>query len=154
MNEYAQWNVKGHRNTVKERCLLPTPMSLPCISFVCLHFSNFSNYKARFSMPGSSEGLWYSFNLGPAHFISISTEVYYFLEYGLKLVIKQYEWLEQDLKVCLLNMTLYLIFALKNTHTHTHVHISCTHNMFVISVPNCRAWLYEAKMKIMTQKWQ
>jgi len=59
---------------------------------------NFSNYKARFSMPGSSEGLWYSFNLGPAHFIAISTEVYYFVEYGLKLLIKQYEWLEQDLK--------------------------------------------------------
>lgn len=59
---------------------------------------NFSNYRARFSMPGSSEGLWYSFNLGPVHFISVSTEVYYFLQYGVKLVIKQYEWLEQDLK--------------------------------------------------------
>ncbi|KDR23015.1 acid phosphatase type 7-like [Zootermopsis nevadensis] len=59
---------------------------------------NFSNYRARFSMPGSSEGLWYSFDMGPVHFISVSTEVYYFLEYGLKLVTKQYEWLEKDLK--------------------------------------------------------
>jgi len=129
--------------------LLSTPMSKPCVSFVSLHYSNFSNYKARFSMPGSSEGLWYSFNLGPAHFIAISTEVYYFLQYGLKLLVKQYEWLEQDLKVCLVNMTLYLIFALKNKHTHTqHMHISCTHNMFMILVSNCDAWLCEAKMKI------
>jgi hypothetical protein len=68
--------------------------------FFCLFVSsNFSNYRARFSMPGSSEGLWYSFNMGPVHFISVSTEVYYFLEYGLKLVTKQYAWLEQDLQV-------------------------------------------------------
>ncbi|PNF29564.1 Acid phosphatase type 7 [Cryptotermes secundus] len=59
---------------------------------------NFSNYRARFNMPGNSEGLWYSFNMGPVHFISVSTEVYYFLEYGLKLVTKQYAWLEQDLQ--------------------------------------------------------
>lgn len=60
--------------------------------------SNFSNYRTRFNMPGDSEGLWYSFNMGPVHFISISTEVYYFTQYGLKLLIKQYDWLEQDLQ--------------------------------------------------------
>jgi hypothetical protein len=66
---------------------------------VCLYFSNFSDYRARFTMPGDAEGLWYSFNMGPVHFISVSTEVYYFLEYGLKLLTNQYSWLEQDLKV-------------------------------------------------------
>ena len=37
---------------------------------------NFSHYKSRFSMPGTENSLIYSFNLGPAHFISISTEFY------------------------------------------------------------------------------
>uniref|UniRef100_A0A336JZ87 Purple acid phosphatase n=1 Tax=Culicoides sonorensis TaxID=179676 RepID=A0A336JZ87_CULSO len=60
---------------------------------------NFSNYRARFTMPNfeRSENLWYSFNMGPVHFISISTEVYYFMNYGIKTLIKQYDWLEKDL---------------------------------------------------------
>lgn len=48
-------------------------------------------------MPGAESNLYYSFDVGPIHFISISTEVYYFTEYGLKLVVNQYEWLKQDL---------------------------------------------------------
>lgn len=60
-------------------------------------FSNFSNYRARFSMPQGTESLMYSFNLGPVHFIGFSTEVYYFLNYGLKTMVNQYEWLEKDL---------------------------------------------------------
>uniref|UniRef100_A0A336LMV7 Purple acid phosphatase n=1 Tax=Culicoides sonorensis TaxID=179676 RepID=A0A336LMV7_CULSO len=59
---------------------------------------NFSNYRSRFSMPDGTENMWFSFDLGPVHFISISTEVYYFLNYGLKGLVKQYNWLENDLK--------------------------------------------------------
>ncbi|KAK9512350.1 hypothetical protein O3M35_000795 [Rhynocoris fuscipes] len=59
---------------------------------------NFSHYRERFSMPGPYESLFYSFDLGPAHFISINTEAYYYLKYGIKLLIKQYRWLEEDLK--------------------------------------------------------
>lgn len=55
-------------------------------------------YRARFTMPGSSEGLWYSFDIGPVHFIGIETEAYYFMNYGIKQLIKQYEWLDKDLK--------------------------------------------------------
>ncbi|XP_055377473.1 acid phosphatase type 7-like [Condylostylus longicornis] len=58
---------------------------------------NFSNYRARFSMPNGAESLFYSFDLGPVHFISFSTEVYYFLNYGIKSLVNQYEWLEKDL---------------------------------------------------------
>lgn len=60
--------------------------------------SNFSNYKTRFNMPGESDSLWYSFDLGPVHFVSFSTEVYYFFKYGFKLLTKQFEWLENDLR--------------------------------------------------------
>lgn len=52
----------------------------------------------RFSMPGNENGLMFSFNLGPAHFITISTEFYYFLNYGFKQIVKQYDWLVNDLR--------------------------------------------------------
>lgn len=50
-------------------------------------------------MPGGSNSLMYSMNIGPVHLISISTEVYYFLNYGLKPMVFQYEWLENDLLI-------------------------------------------------------
>ncbi|KAG5857606.1 hypothetical protein ANANG_G00021220 [Anguilla anguilla] len=59
---------------------------------------NFSNYRNRFSMPGDTESLWYSWNIGPAHIVSFSTEVYFFLDYGVDLIFKQYEWLKRDLE--------------------------------------------------------
>jgi len=49
-------------------------------------------------MPGERDSLWYSFDMGPIHFISFSTEVYYFVNYGYKLLTKQFEWLENDLR--------------------------------------------------------
>lgn len=74
-------------------------------------------------MPGNSEGLWYSFNMGPVHFVAIETEAYYFMNYGLKQLVKQYEWLDNDLteankpetrlvyKQKLLLMNIYVIFS-------------------------------------------
>uniref|UniRef100_A0A146LGJ9 Purple acid phosphatase n=1 Tax=Lygus hesperus TaxID=30085 RepID=A0A146LGJ9_LYGHE len=59
---------------------------------------NFSHYRNRFTMPGHSENLFYSFNMGPVHIISINTEAYWYLEYGMKLVVKQYNWLIKDLE--------------------------------------------------------
>ncbi|XP_061090193.1 acid phosphatase type 7 [Conger conger] len=59
---------------------------------------NFSNYRNRFSMPGDTDSLWYSWNIGPAHIVSFSTEVYFFLDYGVDLIFKQYEWLKKDLE--------------------------------------------------------
>ena len=41
----------------------------------------------------------FSFNIGPAHVISLSTEYYFYLQYGLVQLFKQYYWLEEDLKV-------------------------------------------------------
>jgi len=60
---------------------------------------NFSNYRARFgnSMPRDEGNMYYSFDLGPVHFVSISTEFYYFLNFGIKQVLNQFTWLEKDL---------------------------------------------------------
>ena len=45
--------------------------------------------------------MFFSFNIGPVHFVSISTEYYYLHIYGLGLglaeVVTQYSWLESDL---------------------------------------------------------
>ncbi|XP_059062839.1 acid phosphatase type 7-like [Achroia grisella] len=58
---------------------------------------NFTHYSNRFTMPGQESNLYYSFDVGPIHFVSISTEVYYFTQYGIKLISYQYEWLKKDL---------------------------------------------------------
>lgn len=42
--------------------------------------------------------MFYSFDMGPIHFISFSSEYYYFLQYGIRPLVEQFEWLEQDLK--------------------------------------------------------
>jgi hypothetical protein len=61
---------------------------------------NFSNYDYRFSMmqqDGHINNHYYSFNYGPAHIISYSTEFYFFIWYGWHQIKYQYEWLEKDL---------------------------------------------------------
>ncbi|XP_030028562.2 acid phosphatase type 7 isoform X2 [Manduca sexta] len=81
------------------RQIQPLAASLPYMTCPGNHEEkyNFSNYASRFSMPGRDSSLYYSFDLGPVHFVSISTEVYYFTKYGLKLIFNQYEWLKKDL---------------------------------------------------------
>lgn len=60
---------------------------------------NFSNYKNRFAMPGDEimDRMFYSFNMGPAHIISFSSEYYFYLYYGLIQPVEQFRWLERDL---------------------------------------------------------
>ncbi|XP_077557944.1 acid phosphatase type 7-like [Haemaphysalis longicornis] len=62
---------------------------------------NFSNYNSRFTMmdkSGNVNNFFYSFDIGPAHIISYSTEFYFFLKYGWRQVPQQYYWLEKDLQ--------------------------------------------------------
>lgn len=70
-------------------------------------YSNFSNYRARFSMPNykDTESFFFSWDMGPVHFIAVNTEAYYFLEYGLKPLSRQYEWLINDLEVSSMSVT-------------------------------------------------
>ena len=50
------------------------------------------------SRSGQMNNHYYSFNVGPVHIISFSTEFYYFPQYGWKQLIYQYYWLINDLK--------------------------------------------------------
>ncbi|PIO77507.1 hypothetical protein TELCIR_00389 [Teladorsagia circumcincta] len=64
---------------------------------------NFTDYQERFWMPdnGYNDSQFYSFDIGPIHWVGISAEYYgYFYSYGMGPVMAQYEWLKNDLKVC------------------------------------------------------
>jgi len=65
---------------------------------------NFSQYVNRFNMPnsdgktfGGDNNHFYSFNIGPIHIISFSTEFYYYTGYGFDQIANQYRWLQEDL---------------------------------------------------------
>ncbi|CAD6199292.1 unnamed protein product [Caenorhabditis auriculariae] len=62
---------------------------------------NFSNYQTRFYMPhnGYGDNQFYSVDIGPVHWLGISTEFYGFdREYGTASIQTQYNWLQNDLK--------------------------------------------------------
>ncbi|EGT38552.1 hypothetical protein CAEBREN_31844, partial [Caenorhabditis brenneri] len=63
-------------------------------------YQNFTNYQKRFAVPdnGHNDNQFYSFNLGPVHWVGVSTENYgYYYSYGMDPVFTQYEWLKNDL---------------------------------------------------------
>lgn len=49
-------------------------------------------------MPGHTQGLYYSYNIGPIHVISYSSEVYFGKGEDDPGPARQYEWLKKDLK--------------------------------------------------------
>mgnify|MGYP001791119684 CR=1 FL=1 len=57
-------------------------------------------------MPGNTQGMFYSYNLGLAHIISISTEAFYYPQYGNDSIKTQYNWLLDDLKVRIVTLCL------------------------------------------------
>ncbi|KAH7724547.1 acid phosphatase [Aphelenchoides avenae] len=61
---------------------------------------SFPHYKNRFTMPGSDDNLFYSFDLGHVHFIAFSTEFYYGNgHYSVPDIIKQWNWIKDDLEM-------------------------------------------------------
>uniref|UniRef100_A0AC35TSV8 Purple acid phosphatase n=1 Tax=Rhabditophanes sp. KR3021 TaxID=114890 RepID=A0AC35TSV8_9BILA len=58
---------------------------------------NFSHYKNRFTMPDTEDNLFYSFDIGAAHIIGFSTEVYFYTSYGWNQIANQWNWLVNDL---------------------------------------------------------
>jgi len=62
---------------------------------------NYSHYRSKFNMPGDegAEKLFFSWNMGPLHVISINTQYYGWWQYfGKQMMYNQYNWLIQDLK--------------------------------------------------------
>ncbi|XP_065915755.1 uncharacterized protein [Dysidea avara] len=80
---------------------------------------DFSHYLNRFTMPSNGHPFWYSWDMGPIHFISFSTEVY-FVDSNIE---EQYKWLEQDLIAA---------NAAKNRSTHPWI-IAYGHRPFYCS---------------------
>jgi len=97
---YDMFDQNGEVGNAFMRQIEPIAAYVPYMVSVGNHEEkyNFSHYSQRFSMPRTQDNMFYSFNLGPAHFIGFSTEAYYFLQYGIKQVVFQYQWLEDDLK--------------------------------------------------------
>ncbi|XP_064621991.1 acid phosphatase type 7-like [Lineus longissimus] len=85
------------------RQMEPIAAYLPYMTCVGNHewAYNFSNYKYRFSMPaagGDGQNMYFSYDVGPIHFIAWANELYYYTYYGIEQIFNQYKWLENDLK--------------------------------------------------------
>uniref|UniRef100_A0A9J2PIR3 Purple acid phosphatase n=2 Tax=Ascaris TaxID=6251 RepID=A0A9J2PIR3_ASCLU len=78
----------------------PVAAYVPYMTVVGNHENayNFSHFVNRYTMPNSDHNLFYSFDLGIAHFIAISTEFYYYTVYGWEQIANQWNWLNEDLK--------------------------------------------------------
>jgi len=98
---YDMYEDEGRRGDLFMRQVEPVASMLPYMTCPGNHewHYNFSNYRARFgnSMPGREEDMFFSFDVGPVHFVSVSTEFYYYLNFGISQVVRQYKWLEDDL---------------------------------------------------------
>ncbi|GMT11912.1 hypothetical protein PFISCL1PPCAC_3209, partial [Pristionchus fissidentatus] len=62
--------------------------------------ANYTTYVNSFTMPdeGYGDNQFYSFDVGPIHFVALSSEYYgFYYLYGMEPVFNQYEWLKKDL---------------------------------------------------------
>ncbi|GMR39038.1 hypothetical protein PMAYCL1PPCAC_09233 [Pristionchus mayeri] len=63
--------------------------------------ANYTTYRNSFTMPeeGYGDNQFYSFDVGPIHFIGLSSEYYgFYYIYGMDPVFNQYDWLVKDLQ--------------------------------------------------------
>jgi len=82
------------------RQLEPAAAYVPYMTVVGNHEANynFSHYVNRYTMPNTDHNLFYSFDLGAAHFIAFSTEFYFSTNYGWEQIGNQWNWLIKDLE--------------------------------------------------------
>jgi len=99
---YEMWEQDGQKGDVFMNQIQPIAAYIPYMVCPGNHERsyNFSHYRRKFNMPGDegTKNLFYSFNMGPVHFIGINTEYWYHFELGAYRVYNQYNWLIKDLK--------------------------------------------------------
>jgi len=99
---YNMWEEDGQMGDTFMNMVQPIAAYVPYM--VCPgnheYSYNFSHYRSKFNMPGDpgSQKMFFSFNMGPVHIVSINTEYYGFWYLGEHQVYNQLNWLIQDLK--------------------------------------------------------
>ncbi|XP_055343216.1 uncharacterized protein LOC129591559 [Paramacrobiotus metropolitanus] len=97
---YDMQNDDGRVGDAFLQLIEPVAAYVPYMTVVGNHeeYRNFTNYKNRFTMPGSENGFYYRITVGPANFVVFSTEFYFYVYYGMWQIEKQYSWLEHELR--------------------------------------------------------
>jgi len=82
------------------RTIEPIASKIPYMSIPGNHefWFNFTQYRNRFSMPNSNQNLFYSFDIGTAHIIGFTTEIYHAILDKKNQLKTQYNWLVNDLE--------------------------------------------------------
>lgn len=109
---YDMAELDGERGDIFMEQIEPIASMVPYMTCPGNHewHYNFSNYKARFNMPyDENKDMFFSFDIGPVHFVSVSTEFYYFLNYGFIQVKNQFDWLKSDLAKVDRSMTPWVV---------------------------------------------
>jgi hypothetical protein len=90
----------GTYGDVFMRQIEPAAAYVPYMTVVGNHEYNynFSHYINRYTMPDSDHNMFYSFDIGPTHFIGFSTEFYFWTNYGWDQFKNQWNWLIKDLE--------------------------------------------------------
>lgn len=94
----------GNRGDEFMKQMQPVASRVPFLTIPGNHekFENFSHYNARYSMWDTDTQQFNNFfwtqQIGPIHVIGITTEFYFFTQYGTIQIANQYTWLEKQLE--------------------------------------------------------
>mmetsp|Transcript_26704 Transcript_26704/g.52625 ORF Transcript_26704/g.52625 Transcript_26704/m.52625 type:complete len:481 (-) Transcript_26704:144-1586(-) len=110
---YDFWEEGGAKGDVFMNQIEPIASRVPYMTCLGNHeggtnfVGSLHHYVKRFqAMPGDSSGVYFSFDIGPAHIVSFSSEAYF---WQLWEVEKQYAWLQKDLAAVNRSKTPWLI---------------------------------------------
>lgn len=94
----------GNRGDLFMRRLQPLLARIPYMVVAGNHEDDdhrFAHLRYRYRMPNDPQraNQFYSFDVGPVHFVGVSTEyIFYWDKYGARWAAEQQRWLEEDLR--------------------------------------------------------